>query len=215
MKDIFSLEFKKYGRVITEYDFGPLLELLDQIPMPESVEYRPSVVQFEQLPLFQELQSDFAAGMPLEIGYCNGYNLLATGFEYHRCSEITACGTDVIFVLGLRQDIRDDWRYDLSKAEVFFCPKGCAVEFYTSTLHFTPIQNTSGGFRTAVVLSKGTNTPYHVPHMSGERKLIYGRNKFVLAAAGTAQAAKGAWVAMPCAYRYCGDGKLCPIQEPI
>ena len=193
MKDVFSPKFSKYGRVITEYDFAPLIAALEKLPIPDGIYYEPSTAVFEELPLFEQLKAGFSAGMPIEIGYCNGHNKAVSGFEYHKCSEINFCSTDFVLAVGLRTDIESDWTYDLANVEAFLCPAGCTVELYATTLHYAPIQTADSGFRTGVVLAEGTNTPFEPADRNGENRLIFAKNKWLLVCDGDAAVDQGAW----------------------
>lgn len=42
INDVFSKEFKKYGKVVEGFDLTPLMEALQQTPLPQEVLYIPS-----------------------------------------------------------------------------------------------------------------------------------------------------------------------------
>ena len=114
------------------------------------------------------------------MGYCNGHNHLLNAVEYHRSSEINVAATDAIFLLGLQQDITDDFTYDTAKIEAFQCPKGTAVEFYATTLHYAPCSVGDNGFKVSVVLPKDTNLPLDEKHAGCEDALITAKNKWLI-----------------------------------
>ena len=43
IKNINDIEFKKYGKVLNNYDVKELLNKMEQIPLPEGVIYEPSI----------------------------------------------------------------------------------------------------------------------------------------------------------------------------
>ena len=95
--------------------------------------------------------------MPIEIGYCNGTNTKLNCYEYHRDSEIDIAADDAILLVAKLQDV-ENGIIDSSKTEAFLCPKGTAVELYSTTLHYAPCSAKKGeGFRVAIVLPKYTN----------------------------------------------------------
>lgn len=44
--------------------------------------------------------------------------------EYHKTSEMNLAGTDLILLLGKVQDIKEDFSYEIEKAEAFLVPCG-------------------------------------------------------------------------------------------
>lgn len=151
--------FKSYGRVIRGYDFSELIDYMErctEIPAEGNV-YVASVEEMEKFSLTEEIKSLIYGGMPIQIGYCNGKNSTYNGFEYHKGSEINVAVTDFMLVLGHSYDIVKN-SYDVSQAEVFFVPKGTAIEMYQTTLHLSPLKVCDEGFKGIVILPKGTNT---------------------------------------------------------
>ncbi|MBO4861714.1 MAG: DUF4867 family protein [Firmicutes bacterium] len=158
--DVNSDAFKRYGRVIEDIDAGALIEYLEihtQIPEQGNV-YVASDPEMETIPAVAQLQKDFYAGRPVQCGYCNGKNSTYNGFEYHKGSEINVAATDLILVLGRREDISEDLTYHVDTAQPFFLEKGTVVELYQDTLHLSPLRTQDSGFKAAVVLQRGTNT---------------------------------------------------------
>lgn len=173
--------FRKYGKIITNIDFSQLVEALADTPAPDSVIYEPSVKELEALPVFAEVTTKTYGELPIQIGYCNGQNYLLNALEYHRSSEINVGGTDAILILGLQQDITDDFTYDTAKAEAFLLPKGCAVEIYATTLHYAPCSVGDNKFQVAIILPKDTNLPLDDAHdRTWEDKLITAKNKWLI-----------------------------------
>lgn len=156
--------FRKYGRVIGNVDFTGLVEALKKTPCPEDVVYEPSVEALEALPVMEELSRIVYGEMPIQIGYCNGHNVMLNALEYHRDSEINVAATDAVLMLGLLADVEADHTYDTSKVEAFLLPAGTAVEVYATTLHYAPCHVEADGFQVAIVLPRGTNYPLKGSH---------------------------------------------------
>lgn len=179
--------FHKYGRVVRNVDVTELVEALKSTPVPEDVVYEPSVSSLEALPVMKAL-TDVAYGeLPIQIGYCNGHNSKLNALEYHRNSEINVAATDAVLMLGLQQDVEEDFTYDTGKVEAFLVPAGTAVEIYATTLHYAPCGVDGNGFQVAVVLPKGTNYPLEKEHAKAEGntsdnedRLITAKNKWLI-----------------------------------
>ena len=154
-----DLAFHKYGRVISNVDLTELVQVLKETPVPENVVYEPSVKALEELPVMKTLERVTYGEMPIQIGYCNGHNVLLNALEYHRSSEINIAATDAILLLGALQDVEPDYTYDTANVEAFLLPAGTAVELYATTLHYAPCHVSEDGFQVAVILLEGTNYP--------------------------------------------------------
>ena len=179
--DVTDARFKKYGRIVKNVDFTGLVEAMQSTPLPDGVEYVASAPELEALPVMQELQKVTYGELPIQIGYCNGHNVLLNAVEYHRSSEINVAATDAVLILGSEQDITDDFHYDTSLMEAFKIPKGTAVEIYGTTLHYAPCDLNNEDFKVTVVLPKGTNEPLDEAHKDAEDKLITAKNKWLIA----------------------------------
>ena len=165
--------FRRYGKVLEGYNFGPLLKEMKHTPVPEDVVYVPSAEELEALDVEKELKNRAFGGLPVQIGYCNGHNKKLNALEYHRNSEINVAVTDLVLLIGHQQDIEEDFTYDTSKVKAFLVPAGTLVEVYATTLHYAPCQTADSGFRCVVVLPRGTNTDL-------DHKLITARNKWLI-----------------------------------
>ena len=115
-----------------------------------------------------------------EVGYCNGHNYKLNAVEYHRSSEINVAATDAVLIVGMQQDITDDFTYDTSLMEAFLVPEGTAVEIYATTLHYAPCSANDGGFKVGIVLPAGTNYPLEDTHEGWEDALITAQNKWLI-----------------------------------
>lgn len=181
-------EFRKYGRVVTNVDFAPLVEALKATELPDGVVYEPSVASLEATPVMQALSDTTYGEMPIQIGYCNGHNKLLNALEYHRDSEINVAATDAILMLGLLADVEPDFTYDTAKVKAFLVPAGTAVEVFATTLHYAPCGVDGAGFQVAIVLPKGTNYPLKTQHAKvnadgtapNEDALITATNKWLI-----------------------------------
>ena len=170
--------FKPYGKVLTGFDTAALIAAMKTVPMPESgTAYEPSIPALEESGIFDAMQNRAYGGMPIQIGYCNGRNHLLNAVEYHRDSELNLACTDMILLVGKRQDIGRDYTYDTGKMQAFLVKKGTLVEIYSTTLHYA-------NFRCVVVLPRGTNEP--LPACRGkahtkEDQLLTHVNKWLIA----------------------------------
>lgn len=180
IKKITDKAFRKYGRVVQGYDFGPLVEALKRTPDYDGVAYEPSVPELEATDTAVQLRKKTFGELPIQVGYCNGVNYKLNAAEYHRSSEINVAGTDAVLILGMQQDITDDFTYDTSKMEAFLVPEGTAVEIYATTLHYAPCSAGDGQFKVGIVLPAGTNYPLEEAHAKWEDALITAKNKWLI-----------------------------------
>ena len=178
--EITDPKFKKYGRIVDNVDFAPLVEAMDSTPLPEGVAYEPSIAELEATSSMAEIQAKCYGELPIQIGYCNGHNVMLNAVEYHRSSEINVAATDAVLMLGCQQDITDDFTYDTSLMEAFKVPQGLAVELYATTLHYAPCSYNNEGFKVAIVLPRGTNYPLEKEHGGREDNLITATNKWLI-----------------------------------
>lgn len=170
--DISSLEFKKYGFVMSGEPFKELFEKMKDTPLPEEGNiYVASDGELEKLDIFEKLEKNYYGGMAVEIGYCNGQNTKINALEYHKGEEINLAVTDLALFLGQVQQLRDN-TLTTDELECFFVPKGTAYSMYPTTLHFSPCKVHKGGFLCSVILPRGTNSP-----LSEKREEIFENDK--------------------------------------
>ncbi len=170
--DISSSEFKKYGEVFSPEPFCELFEKMESTPLPsEGNVYVASDGELEKLSIFEKLEKNYYGSMPVEIGYCNGQNTKINALEYHKGEEINLAVTDLVLFLGQVQRLKDN-TLSTDELECFFVPKGTAYSMYSTTLHFSPCKVHESGFRCAVILPRGTNSP-----LTGEREQIFEHDK--------------------------------------
>jgi len=190
--------FIVYGKVLEGYDTTALLKTLAEVtPLPDGVEYVPSLPELEALPIAARLASNAYGGMPIQLGYCNGRNTKLNCLEYHRDSEIN-CGTQDFILLLAREDEIVDGQLDTAKVKAFRVPAGVLVEVYATTLHYAPCHtDPAKGFRVLVALPRGTNGPKpDLTSLNDEDKTLWACNKWLLAHADSAEAAQGAHIGL-------------------
>ncbi len=191
--------FREYGAVVEGYDTGELLSVLEEkTPQSETgTEYVPEDAALMTLPIAREFRERAYGGMPVQLGWCNGYNTRLNALEYHRDSEFNVGTEDFILLLAKRSDI-EDGVLDTAKVKAFLCPKGVLVEIYSTTLHYAPCSTAPGkGFRVCVVLPKGTNLEKpEIEVKSYEDSLLFASNKWLLVHSESSEASLGAVVAL-------------------
>ena len=77
--------FREYGQILTGYDLKPLLQEMERVT-PQSAtgtEYVPCQKELMDLPVAKEIADNAFGGMPIQIGWCNGYNTMLNALEYH------------------------------------------------------------------------------------------------------------------------------------
>lgn len=189
--------FTPYGRVVEGYPVAGLLDALAQQPVPQGVSYEPRVEALHAAPQAEAVGEVLFGGMPFQLGYCNGHNTLLNCLEFHRDSEFNL-GTDDFVLLLARQDEIVDGRLDTAKVKAFRVPKGVLVEVYATTLHYAPCHtDPAKGFQVLVALPDKTNTPYRSQGGANTLdRMLWARNKWLLAHPDSQEAKEGAVVAL-------------------
>lgn len=199
IQKISSAAFKQYGFVVKGYDFSEMLECLNkQTQKPaDQVIYEPTDKDLEALASAKQLETNFYGGMPIQVGYCNGYNRKLNCLEYHRGTEVNIAADDIILLLASKQKMKDG-RLNTSTVEAFLLPAGTAVALYETALHYAPCcANGKDGFRVVVVLPRDTNTEKPAISVKNEEdKLLWARNKWLIAHPDSSEAAQGAVVGL-------------------
>ena len=181
IKKVTDPSFRKYGRVVQGIDFTDLVEAIKrETPLPDGVAYEPSIKALEETTAAKALQRRTYGELPIEVGYCNGHNYKLNAIEYHRSSEINVAATDAVLIVGMQQDITDDFKYETAKMEAFLVEAGTAVELYATTLHYAPCSANEDGFKVGIVLPAGTNYPLEEKHEGWEDSLITAQNKWLI-----------------------------------
>lgn len=196
---VFSPEFEAYGQVVTglEDSVRELLATLKTTPLPEGVGYVPTDPALQELPAAVELSEHCFGGMPVQLGWCNGYNTKLNCLEYHRDSEFNL-GTEDFILLLARQEEIEDGVLDTNKVKAFRVPAGVLVEVYATSLHYAPCHcDSTKGFRVLVVLPWLTNTDRPVMNnKTAEDEIMTARNKWLLAHPESEEAKNGAKVGL-------------------
>ena len=144
-----------------------------------------------------EISEHLYGGMPIQLGWCNGYNTKLNCLEYHRDSEFNLGTRDFVLLLG-RQDEIENGLFDTAKVKAFRVPAGVMVECFATTLHYAPCHtDPEKGFQVLVALPAGTNTerPAFAP-VNREDTLLRARNKWLLAHKDSPEAADGAYIGL-------------------
>ena len=189
---VFDKEFKEYGEVVNNIDFKELLKVLSTKPSPsDGTIYVPSDEDLERCPEKDDIEVNIFGGLPIQIGYCNGTNVMLNCLEYHKNSEVNIMESDTVLLLGRLQDV-ENGKYDTSLVKAFMVPKGVGVELYSTSLHFAPCKS-DGNFRVIVVLPKGTNL--EKPENAND-SLLFAKNKWLLAHKDSNQAKNGAHIGL-------------------
>ena len=194
---VYDEEFRPYGKVLGGYDTQELRAAMEAIALPEAgVAYEPGIASLEACAIMGCLRDRAYGGMPVQLGMCWGHNTRLNCLEYHRDSELNIGAGDFILLLAKMEDIVDG-KLDTAKVKAFRAPAGVVVEVYETSLHYAPCQVDDSGFRVAVVLPLGTNTEKpEIREGNDEDRMLWARNKWLLAHAESAEAAAGAWVGL-------------------
>ena len=194
---VFDPEFAEFGKVLSGYDTAELVEAMNKIEMPaEGVAYEPGIDSLEAVAIFGDLADNAFGGMPIQLGMCWGYNKALNCLEYHRNSEINIGATDFVLLLAKQEKIIDG-KLNTADVVAFSAPAGAVVEVYATSLHYAPCRDSADGFRVAVVLPKNTNTDLEKkPEKDFEDKMLWARNKWLLAHPDSAEAGQGAYIGL-------------------
>ena len=194
---VYDKEFAPYGRVVEGYPVEGILEALKTTPCPENVAYVPMVECLHAAKDAEEIGEALYGGMPFQLGYCNGHNTKLNCLEYHRDSEFNLGTEDFILLLAKQEEIVDGV-LDTAKVKAFRCPAGVMIECYATTLHYAPCHTDAAkGFRVLIALPKDTNTDYRPGGGANTMdRLLWARNKWLIAHADTSEAKEGAVVGL-------------------
>ena len=194
---VFSPEFRAYGRVVEGYPVKGLLDALAQTPLTDGVVYVPREPLLHAAPEAQAIGEALYGGMPFQLGWCNGHNTKLNCLEFHRDSEFNLGTEDFILLIAKQGEIVDGV-LDTACVKAFRVPAGVLVECYATTLHYAPCHtDAQKGFRVMVGLPAGTNTDYRPEGGANTMdRMLWARNKWLLAHAESSEAAQGAVVAL-------------------
>jgi len=178
--------FSAYGRVLSGYDFSTWIEYLGaQTAIPASGNvYIASDPGLETLVPVAAVRDTLFAGMPIQVGYCNGKNSLLNGLEYHKSIEVLVAQSDLVLQLADYAAMRN-FRLDVKAVEAFFVPAGTAIELKPTSLHLAPCKVCDEGFKAAIVLPAGTNSDLpadaRIERGDPESRLLFKKGKWMLA----------------------------------
>ena len=194
---VFDPEFAEFGKVLEGYDTSELVKAMEAVDMPaEGVAYEPWIDSLEACGIMKELGDNAFGGMPIELGMCWGYNKALNCLEYHRNSEINIGATDFVLLLAKQEKIVDG-KLNTADVVAFKAPAGAVVEVYATSLHYAPCRDSAEGFRVAVVLPRNTNTDLDkVAEKDPEDKMLWARNKWLIAHPDSSEAKAGAFVGL-------------------
>ena len=196
---VYDPEFKPYGQIVDGMadTVQEILNVLKDAPQGPGVDYVPEYEPLQELPAMVEISEHCYGGLPVQLGWCNGHNTRLNCLEYHRDSEFNL-GTEDFILLLAKQDEIENGVLDTAKVRAFRVPAGVLVEVYATTLHYAPCHcDESKGFRVLVALPQGTNTDKPaIENKSSEDKLLWARNKWLLAHPDSSEAAQGAHVGL-------------------
>lgn len=157
-KEVTDIEFERYGKVIKDIPCEQIISLLEQTPLSDGTDYKPSVELLEREDLKKILEEQVFGGLKIQVGYCNGHNRDLNALEYHRNSELNIAANDALLMVAPMTAVHDGI-IDTNDVEIFRVKRGQAVLFYETTLHYAPcVADGEEHFRMAVVLPKDTNT---------------------------------------------------------
>ena len=196
---VFDPAFRAYGQVVTGLDgaVAELLRVLKDAPQGRGVDYVPEYAPLQELPAMAEISEHCYGGMPIQLGWCNGYNTKLNCLEYHRDSEFNL-GTEEFILLLARRDECERGMLDTAKVNACHVPAGVLVEIYATTLHYAPCHcDGQKGFRVMVALPRGTNGDRPaIAVKSPEDEFLWARNKWLLAHPESSEAANGAYIGL-------------------
>jgi hypothetical protein len=196
---VYDAEFRSYGKVVTglEDACAQILPVLADVDLPDGTAYVPEDPNLRRLPAADIFRDHCFGGMPVQLGWCCGHNTKLNCLEYHRDSEFNLGTGDFVLLLA-REDEIEDGVLDTAKVKAFRVPAGVLVEVYATTLHYAPCHTDAAeGFRVLVALPKGTNTERPgITAATQEDRLLWARNKWLLAHPDSSEAAEGAYVGL-------------------
>ena len=198
IKSVFDASFAQYGKVVENLKADDLLEALQDTPCPkDGTVYEPGCAALEAQKSAKEIELRCYGGMPIQIGYCNGYNKALNCLEYHRDSEFNL-GTEDFILLLARQEEIENGLLDTARVKAFRVPAGVLVEVFATTLHYAPCHcDASKGFRVLVALPWLTNTERpDMENRTPEDTIMTARNKWLLAHPESSEAKNGAKVGL-------------------
>ena len=192
--------FARYGSIIKGIDPAAYRNATFNQQQSESgVTYVASISKLENLPVTSIIGALIFGELPVQAGCVRGFNRTLNALEYHKSIEVNVAVTDMILLLAHTDDIVDG-HISYNRVELFYIPAGTTVEIRPTTLHFAPVQVEESGFCVIVILPRGTNLPLDggLPsgNTAGEERLLFMKNKWLIASEGSPQAERGGYVGL-------------------
>ena len=196
---VYDPEFRRYGQIVEGLDpaVREILAELEKTPVCAGTSYVPLEPALQELPAMTEISEHLFGGMPIQLGWCNGFNTKLNCLEYHRDSEFNLGTRDFVLLLGKQEEI-ENGVFDTAKVKAFRVPAGIMVECFATTLHYAPCHtDPKNGFQFLVALPAGTNTERpEFTSVNREDILLQARNKWLLAHKDAPEAASGAYIGL-------------------
>jgi hypothetical protein len=176
---IYSLNdsiFESFGRLLNISLPKEIIQFMEEeADFPETANcYVASEALMEASDFKEEIAALVFGQMDIQIGYCNGNGNKINGFEFHQCSEVFISITDSLLALTLPHKPLGSKAYQIEESYLFFVPKGSILEIYPMIGHFAPIKVRDQGFRSVIILSKGSNGA--IKKMSESENSLYTMN---------------------------------------
>jgi len=197
--ECFDNRFARYGSIVKGIDPAAYREASGNQQPESGVTYVAAVSELENLSITSVIGALIFGELPVQAGCVRGFNQTLNALEYHKSIEVNVAVTDMILLLAHTDDIVDG-HISYNLVELFYVPAGTAVEIRPTTLHFAPVQVDESGFCVIVILPRGTNLPLDegLPsgNAEGETRLLFMKNKWLIASEGSPQAERGGYVGL-------------------
>ncbi len=191
--------FARYGSIVKGIDPAAFSEVVGSKQPESGVTYVAGISELENLPVTSVIGSLIFGELPVQAGCVRGFNQTLNALEYHKSIEVNVAVTDMILLLAHTDDIVES-HISYERVELFYVSAGTTVEIRPTTLHFAPVQIDESGFCVIVILPRGTNLPLDggLPsgNAEGETRLLFMKNKWLIASEGSPQAQIGGYVGL-------------------
>lgn len=137
--------------------------------------YIASDAVIEDFTSVKRLKNTVFSGQEIQAGWCFGGRRQMTALEWHESSEVVVACTDLVLLLGRKEDVQNG-KYDSGKLKTLFLKAGTAVELFAGTLHFAPLP-VGKRFVAVIILPLGTNLP--LPE-NEQKEMKTAKNKWLL-----------------------------------
>ena len=170
--------FRPYGEIVEGYDYSEIIAYMEKnTEIPNGCKYCPTVPEMEATDAAKKITAVYCGAMPAQFGYTNGTTSSLDALEYHKASELVIAVTDLIVLVALRSEIVNK-NLDVSCVKAVYVPAGTGFEMYATTLHYAPVRVYEEGYKSVVVLPKGTNYDIEKNELD---PMLWGTNKWLIA----------------------------------